>query len=492
MFQRKYSTVGFTALYAAFLSACGGTSQEWVDDSDAVTIQAPALQTPRSYHSSITLDDGRVLVVGGYSSGGAALRSAEVFDASSGQWSPAGNMSVGRVHHTAIKLNDGRVLIAGGISGTTVLASTELWDPATGAFVSGPSLNQKRYMFAGARMQDGRVLVMGGLHQVNTTELFTAEIYDPSTNAWSFAQNMQTVRRNNLALALSDGTVITLGGSAFGVSNGSKLVERYDPATDQWSSAGFLQQRRSWSQAAQLADGRVLVVGGYQNTAELWDPSSETSASTGSTVGTHKSGARLVIVGNEAVVVGGLDGSNPTAQVERFEPGTQTWSSIDLLQTARGHHGLSLLNSGDLLVSGGSSGRGATFGSVEKIQLQSSCHVGDPGGWSYCTDDCPCDVGEGDCDSDSQCAPGLVCHHDVGLSYGYASSAMDVCDMPTVGGDCHNGSNGGWSYCTASCPCDVGEGDCDSDSQCMAGLICRHNVGAQYGFSSAMDICEAP
>lgn len=56
--------------------------------------------------------------------------------------------------------------------------------------------------------------------------------------------------------------------------------------------------------------------------------------------------------------------------------------------------------------------------------------------------------------------------------------------------DCHTGSNGGWSYCSSSCPCGEGEGDCDSDAQCNVGLKCVDNVGANYGFSSSVDVCE--
>ncbi len=55
---------------------------------------------------------------------------------------------------------------------------------------------------------------------------------------------------------------------------------------------------------------------------------------------------------------------------------------------------------------------------------------------------------------------------------------------------CHTGSNGDWSYCSSSCPCDDGEGDCDSDSECSSGTTCVSNVGANYGWASSVDVCE--
>jgi hypothetical protein len=48
-------------------------------------------------------------------------------------------------------------------------------------------------------------------------------------------------------------------------------------------------------------------------------------------------------------------------------------------------------------------------------------------------------------------------------------------------------------FCTNPlCPCTEGEGDCDSDSQCVDGLVCNANTGATYGLPAHYDICEAP
>ncbi|MCA9664352.1 MAG: hypothetical protein KC503_02155 [Myxococcales bacterium] len=57
---------------------------------------------------------------------------------------------------------------------------------------------------------------------------------------------------------------------------------------------------------------------------------------------------------------------------------------------------------------------------------------------------------------------------------------------------CHKDVPFGWLYCSASCPCGAGQGDCDNDSECAPGLRCAHNVGAKYGAGSTVDVCEAP
>ncbi|MCG8417171.1 MAG: hypothetical protein MJE77_04405 [Proteobacteria bacterium] len=105
------------------------------------------------------------------------------------------------------------------------------------------------------------------------------------------------------------------------------------------------------------------------------------------------------------------------------------------------------------------------------------------GGWDYCRPDCPCQLGEGDCDSDSDCAPGHVCMRDMGELFGWDAGVdvcMDVC--PSMG-------TGTPDYCSDACPCQSEQGDCDSDSECVSGAVCIHNVGASFGFPAHIDVC---
>lgn len=106
---------------------------------------------------------------------------------------------------------------------------------------------------------------------------------------------------------------------------------------------------------------------------------------------------------------------------------------------------------------------------------------GRPGSWSYCAWWRRCDAGQGDCDSDRECKSGTTCRSNVGANYGWASS-VDVCERPAAGGA---------SYCSTSNTCEHGEGDCDSNAECAPGAICVMDVGARYGWSNATDVCES-
>ncbi len=117
------------------------------------------------------------------------------------------------------------------------------------------------------------------------------------------------------------------------------------------------------------------------------------------------------------------------------------------------------------------------------------CHLGALGQSNYCSTDCTCEEGEGVCDSDAECAAGLECMERAGASYGL-DWWIDVC-VPT-GTSCHPGSNGDWNYCNSACTCAEGEGMCDSDADCDAGLICQENVGSLYGMDWWLDLCMPP
>lgn len=103
----------------------------------------------------------------------------------------------------------------------------------------------------------------------------------------------------------------------------------------------------------------------------------------------------------------------------------------------------------------------------------------------FCSPTCPCEAGQGDCDDDEDCGAGDVCAQNVGASFGFAAD-VDVCVDA-----CDPVFNGTFDYCGPGCPCEHGQGDCDGDGDCAPGHVCARDVGARYGFDPEMDMCEA-
>ena len=64
--------------------------------------------------------------------------------------------------------------------------------------------------------------------------------------------------------------------------------------------------------------------------------------------------------------------------------------------------------------------------------------------------------------------------------HGHVTPKGDRFCVGTLEASCHVGVNGDAGYCSESCKCDAGEGDCDNDDQCEADAACANNVGEEY------------
>jgi hypothetical protein len=105
----------------------------------------------------------------------------------------------------------------------------------------------------------------------------------------------------------------------------------------------------------------------------------------------------------------------------------------------------------------------------------------------YCNNiACPCGPWEGDCDLDSQCGGRLICGTDLGPAVGKGST-WDICILPPIPG-CpvfNKASISGYGeFCSTACPCNLGEGDCDSDDECRGDLKCV-TAGSALGYGGA-------
>ena len=97
------------ALLSSLLAALAWTSSE-ADEGDVVVA---AMTTPRNSHSATLLQNGAVLVVGGWD-GVKAVADADLYNPRTQTWTPTGAPAGARVYHAAVRLPDGRVLVTGG------------------------------------------------------------------------------------------------------------------------------------------------------------------------------------------------------------------------------------------------------------------------------------------------------------------------------------------------------------------------------------------
>jgi N-acetylneuraminic acid mutarotase len=238
-----------------------------------------SMTSARGYHTASVLLDGKVLVVGGTSYGydGDAINTAELYDPLSGNWVNTGNMTTRRKYHTACVLLDGKVLVVGGGNYNykwNTVNTAELYDSLSGNWTDVSDMTIGREHHTASVLLDGKVLVVGGYNGDNT--LRTAELYDPLSGNWTNVGNMTTARRFHTASVLLDGKVLVVGGYNGDYTLGT--AEVYNPLFGNWTNVGNMITARRYHAASVLSDGKVLVVGGFNgrntlNTAELYDPS---------------------------------------------------------------------------------------------------------------------------------------------------------------------------------------------------------------------------
>ena len=313
-----------------------------------------SLNTGRSGQTATLLQDGRVLVVGGFGGGG-SLASAELYDPATGTWTQTGSVTTPRLFHTATLLPNGMVLVVGGQGANLEhLKTTELYDPATGTWSFTGSLTTGRYNHSATLLPNGSVLVAAGVS--NTGANNTAELYNPATGIWSPTGNLNAVRVFHTANLLQNGQVLV----ACGYTNNSALAtaELYNPATGTWATTGSLTTPRYRHTSTILNDGRVLVAGGVGDggnraSAELYDPATGTWSVTGSLGNARQGHTATLLPDGQVLVAGGTQSLVTLTSAELYDPAAGTWSPTGSLNIGRGGHTATLLPDGAVLAAGG-------------------------------------------------------------------------------------------------------------------------------------------
>ena len=123
------------------------------------------------------------------------------------------------------------------------------------------------------------------------------------------------------------------------------------------------------------------------------------------------------------------------------------------------------------------------------------CDKDDNDSGNCCTQTQSCNEGQGDCDSHSDCLQGLKCgRNNCKSDFNWGHESMDCCFKPDDTRVCGKDDNDSRNCCTQTKSCDEGQGDCDSDSDCLQGLKCgRNNCNRDFDWGhETMDCCYKP
>lgn len=343
--------------------------------SNGAWIHVSSLATTRVFHTATLLQDGRVLVAGGtssgsYSSGFAPLiGNAELYDPTSKTWSTTGSLNTLRLNNHVsfpfmVTLQNGKALIAGGSdANNNSIDSAELYDPATGVWSYTGNLNTPRRDMSMILLNDGRALIAAGTSGPNSaTSLATTELYDPTTGTWSYTANDLAVPRDGPTMVkLQDGRILLAGGNQpdYTCTNAAEI---FDPTTNMWSSAGTMPFGGVGITLTVLLDGRVFGATGdcgpHTATSAVYNPVANAWTPTANVPVTPIVGSFLLNNGNVLVRSGSPDaGINPGTIPpvdEVYNPSTNTWTTTNLLLSDDNEFGsYTQLANGDVLTAGG-------------------------------------------------------------------------------------------------------------------------------------------
>lgn len=292
---------------------------------------------PRWGHTATLLNDGKVLVAGGYSrpgagnnqTGSSALATAEIYNPASGTWTATGSMHGIRSGHTATLLPNGQVLVTGNYWLNQRQTSAEIYDPGSGRWTETAPMRNGRWNLTATLLRTGKVLVVGGLISLPDNYV---EIYDPAAGTWTTsAGHMVWPRGRHTATLLRDGRVLVAGGEW--ISGGLVAeAELYDPATDSWTRTGAMRRPR-------VAHTATFTI-------------SERSGDQGSVYVTGGETLDAVRLSGE----GGIEATTGSmTSIEIYDVRIGTWFDRDLLKP-RTYHTATLLADGSLLIAGGTPG----------------------------------------------------------------------------------------------------------------------------------------
>lgn len=175
---------------------------------------------PRFRHRAVAISETALVVAGGRTLGSPDVRD-DGFIYDLGSIASIGRMSTARYDHCIVTLDDGRVLVVGGTGrnltnegSNRVLAEAEILDPVTKRWSPAGRLRYARTN-ATAMVVDGRVYVMGGLDASNQPVL-QSEVYDPGRGSWSVCPSTAT-STTAYSIGVDAGGILAFSGSFNGV-----------------------------------------------------------------------------------------------------------------------------------------------------------------------------------------------------------------------------------------------------------------------------------
>jgi hypothetical protein len=228
----------------------------------------------------------------------------------------------------------------------------QVWNPATGAFTAVPSPD---WIFCSGHtlLSDGKVLVNGG-HISDDHGIPDANIFDPATMTWSSRPAMAKGRWYPTTTLLANGEAVTIAGRD---QSGLPVTVPEVWTGSSWRKLTGASKSLPYYPRTFLApNGKVFYAG--ENRGSLYLSTAGTGSWTASAsrlYGTRDYGAAVMYQPGKILYVGGGRTTN-TAEIIDLNQASPAWRWTGSMAYRRRHLNATILPTGQVLVTGGTSG----------------------------------------------------------------------------------------------------------------------------------------
>lgn len=328
--------------------------------ADAGWVQRAPLTNARFGHQALLLDNGSVMVAGGYGLNDYELTS-EIYNPTANTWSAPTGMA--HIHYSGysfalVPLPNHHVLAVD--ANQDGESRCEEYDPVTATWATIAPLPDDRYGFKTVALDNGDILVAGGYTgDYSMTTLSSCWLYDATAGTWSQTGSLAISRGDFTMNMLGNGQVLVTGGLSEIEGSGfiTSSCETYLPESGTWQAASPMSTFRWQHQACVLRNGHVVAVSGVSDnlpTSEEFAPKKKTWTATNDCTVPYE--ATFTAFRGGALRAGGgpwWQSGVSYASVDLFNERTHTWNPAPALHEARRLAAAVSLSTGEVLVVGG-------------------------------------------------------------------------------------------------------------------------------------------
>lgn len=296
MKKQLFSVIGLLTVAVA-LTHCGGGGDSGGGGVGVTVVRHSTVYVPYQNYGqqSTKLQNGNVLVTGGFNSSNNPTDRAYIYNVNSSTFSEADTLKSLNYHvlfepralHAQALVagsggayaGQGSVLIVGGITTGGLSGTAEVYDPVFGSVTRVGNLNYHRKNHTVTEIDapgtplNGQLLIVGGETSSGITG--TAEVFDPYRGTFALLSNRLNIpREEHTATALPNGKILIAGGrtnAGGGNTAATDTGELFDPASLSFSLvSNVMTEKRMYHTATFLnnkttydtTDDAVLIAGG--------------------------------------------------------------------------------------------------------------------------------------------------------------------------------------------------------------------------------------